>query len=74
MGRTILQMSARQSKEAPSQPGVGEEGGAGHTEQKANTTQQPHPMLHSSPPRALHNWDTHTGHPLRLANKVEQTR
>ena len=70
MGGTILQMSARQSEKAPSQPGVGEEGGAGHMEQKANTTQQSHPMLHSSPPRALHNGGTHIGHPLRLADKL----
>ena len=62
MGHIILQMSARQSKEALPQPGVGEEG-AGHMEQKANTTQQSHPMLHSSPQRALHTGahtrDTH---------------
>lgn len=70
MGRTILQISARQSEEAPSQPGVGEEGGAGHMEHKANTTQQSHPMLRSSPSWALHNWGTHTGHPLRLADKL----
>ena len=70
MGCTTLQMSARQSEEASSQPGVGEEGWAGHTEQKANTTQQSYPMLHSSPQRALHNRGTHVGHPLRLADEL----
>lgn len=70
MGRTTLQMSARQSEEASSRPGVREEGCTGHMEQEANTTQQVYPMLCSSPQRALHNRGTHAGHPPSLADEL----
>lgn len=74
MDCTVLQMSARQSTEAPSQPSTGE--GAGLA------TQNRKPTLHNSPTScstvpekgSTQPGHTHTGHRLRLADELGQAR
>lgn len=45
-------------------------GWAGHCGAKANTTQQPLPVLRPLSRKALHSLGTHTGRPLRLADEL----